>query len=142
MKKIILSLACLMTFAFAFVSCSKQDDDSYYNVVAGRWTFTAGGIDNGNMIPEADELQQIPDTNVSVTFNADGTGYGNVNVGYFDISSGFNWGLADYEKTLWIAKEGDTARMSIQSISLSEMVLLNKTVTVFGNGTWHVLKKY
>lgn len=143
MKKSILSLSVIALAVFVFASCKKEkDDSSYYYFVPGQWQLTQAGVDlNKNGILDSAEVSDAGAINNTVRFLSDFTGQGEIHFGYFDVSTGFNWGLSDYESTLWVAKGSDTAKMKIMANGINKMILLNNTVTVYGNNTWMVLER-
>lgn len=143
MKKAIIYLGLIVGACSTFVSCTKEkDNDSYYTYMPGEWRLTQSGIDfNKNGIVDAGEVETVTTVNNSTQFFPDLTGHSRVWFGYFDVSTGFNWGLEDYQRTLWVAKGKDTARLKITTVGLNKMNLLNNTITVYGNSTWMIFER-
>lgn len=136
-------LFLLLLSAAVIGSCRKKNEIiSTPYLLTGTWTLTQAGIDlNKNSIVDDGEVAALPDASTSVTFHPGGSGSGQVKFGHFDVNSDFNWGYEESGKILWIAKEADTARLMVRQVDYSSLVLLNQTVTVYGNNTWQIFVK-
>lgn len=146
MKKAIIYLGLFVGLCTTFAACTKdKKNDTYYTYLPGSWRLVQTGVDfNKNGVVDSGEVYDIgnvPAVGSIAEFHTDFTGKSQVYFGYFNVSTGFNWGLSDFQKTLWIAKGNDTAKLKITSEGLNRMHLLNTTITVYGNNTWMVFDR-
>lgn len=144
MKKIFLPLSVALCGMILLGACRKKNNEYVTNhyLITGTWTVAETGIDlNKNSIVDTGEVFPLTGERAQVSFNWDGTGEGKVAFGYFDLTSGFNWGLSDQQQALWIAHGNDTSFLSVVAVDAQSMTLLNHTVTVYGNNTWQIFTK-
>lgn len=145
MKRIHVSLLFFVTLSvLVFSSCHKSNKYNYSEryLLLGTWTLVDAGIDyNGNVEIDADEVYPHDDNRATVTLEADGTGSSKIHFGYFDLTAGFNWEYDEASKMLTMSKDDHAAHMKVIHVDNKSMVLLNTTITIYGNYTWQVFEK-
>jgi len=89
-------------------SCNKSDSDTIYNYLKGNWRLVQSGADiNGNGIMEDNELITLPESTLTTTFNADGTGQGNINFLEYSVSNHFKWSTNERNQIVTIITESN-----------------------------------
>lgn len=123
--------ACLL-----FSNCRKKDDgpsETRRNLV-GSWKVTAVGADqNGNKMPDLDEIVAIPEsTSLTNVFNEDGTGSGMISSGAFPVSTTTTWELSNEDKTLKViySTSGIAITRYYQMITITPSVMTMADTTL------------
>lgn len=139
-----LIIASVLTIT-TFISCSKEDDVSVDRAVVGSWILTKTGIDFGNNGQiDSNELYDIPNLNISVTFRGDKTGTGTSEFSYYPNifgNSDFNWQLDGRAQTITVNKNGEIINAKLMFIDYNSFAILDPTFDVYGQKIWNVFSR-
>ena len=139
-----LIVASILTIT-TFISCSKEDDVSVDRAVVGSWTLTKAGIDFGNNGQiDSNELFDIPNSNINVTFRGDNTGTGATQFSYFPSAFGngeFSWQLDGRAQTITINKIGGFVTAKFLFLDYNSFAILDPSVDIYGQYLWNVFSR-